>query len=290
MQANNSDVVFIRQLTVDTVIGVYDWEQSIKQTLVFDIDLGLHTAAAAQDDDLTNTIDYMAVATQITDYVHRSQCGLIETVAEQCAAMLLRDYPALWVKLSVNKIGAVSAATGGVGVTIERHQANDVIVSLGSNTEDAEQKLRQAATLLGHHFPTIRFSPCYLTDLVAEDGQAAINCTAIFSTADQVYRIHAMLKHIENQCGRQRHTDHRGPHALDLDIISFGRTACVDAASNINLPVPALNTLPYVLGPLHDIVPGTTLPTYSNTIAELWQACADKHICREKLSLDLNKV
>lgn len=284
----HSDVVFLRQLKVDTVIGVYDWEQSIKQTLIFDIDLGLDTRNAASADDLANTIDYMAVATQVTDYVHNNHCGLIETVAEHCADMLLRDYPAEWVKISVNKIDAVSDATGGVGVVIERSQAKVVTVGLGTNTDDAEQRLLQAATLLRTQFPDIRFAYCYQTELQNEHGPSALNTVAQFTTQDDVYLLQAKLKHIETTCGRNRTATKNGPGAMDIDLICFGDAVINHPATGLNTPDPALADTAYVLKPLLDLSPNMLIPNVGMSVQQLWDACSAQHILGKKIDLALN--
>lgn len=114
------DQIFIKGLAVDAVIGVYDWERGIRQRLIIDLDMGWDISAASRDDDLDATLNYAAVSQRIIDYVSASSFGLVETLAERLAAVIMQEFSVPWVRLRINKPGAVPAAAGGVGVLIER--------------------------------------------------------------------------------------------------------------------------------------------------------------------------
>lgn len=114
------DQIFINGLAVDAVIGVYDWERDIRQRLIIDLDIGWDIAAAAANDDLDATLNYAEVSQRITDYVSTSSFGLVETLAERLAALIMQEFAVPWLRLRINKPGAVPAAAGGVGVLIER--------------------------------------------------------------------------------------------------------------------------------------------------------------------------
>ncbi len=113
------DIVFIRGLKIDTVIGIYDWERTIRQTLVFDLEMGTDNHHAAATDAIEDTLDYKAISKHLADYVGESQFHLVETLAERCAELLMSKYQIPWLRLSINKKGAVSIAED-VGVIIER--------------------------------------------------------------------------------------------------------------------------------------------------------------------------
>lgn len=113
------DRVIIEGLEVEAVIGVYDWEREIQQRLRIDLDMAFDCHAAGVSDQLADALDYQAVATAVTELVAASQCGLIESVAEQVAAMLLRKYLTHQVRVQVRKPGAIASAAS-VGVCIER--------------------------------------------------------------------------------------------------------------------------------------------------------------------------
>lgn len=113
------DIVFINQLTVETTIGAYDWEKTIKQTLKIDLEMSWDNKAPALNDDLTKALDYATVSQRITTWLSEQKIELIETVAERIAAMLLVEFNIEWLKLTIHKPDAVANAFG-VGVCIER--------------------------------------------------------------------------------------------------------------------------------------------------------------------------
>jgi dihydroneopterin aldolase len=113
------DIVFIRDLRVDTIVGVYDWERQIKQTLVFDIDMATDIHRAAEADDLQFAVNYHAVSLRVAAYVEAHHTALIETLAEDVAALILSEFKVPWVRLQLTKPNAVLGARS-VGVIIER--------------------------------------------------------------------------------------------------------------------------------------------------------------------------
>lgn len=113
------DTIFISELTVETVIGIYDWEREIKQPVLFDIEMGGDCARAAATDSVEDTLNYKAVAKRIIAFVESSEFYLVETLAEQVAQLILSEFDVPWVRLRVNKRGALRGASD-VGVVIER--------------------------------------------------------------------------------------------------------------------------------------------------------------------------
>jgi len=113
------DIVFLRGLRIETTIGIYDWEKQIKQPVVLDLEMGADVARAAASDRIEDALDYKQVAKRLKTFVAESHFELVETLAERCAAILREEFAVPWVRLSVNKIGAVSDALD-VGVVIER--------------------------------------------------------------------------------------------------------------------------------------------------------------------------
>jgi dihydroneopterin aldolase len=118
------DIVFIRGLRIDTVIGIYDWEKAIRQTVVLDLEMAANVAAAAGTDRIDDTLDYKAVSKRLKQFVSESRFELVETLAERCAAIVLDEFGVPWLRLTLNKTGAVTDADG-VGVIIERGQRPD---------------------------------------------------------------------------------------------------------------------------------------------------------------------
>lgn len=113
------DRVLIEGLGVDTVIGVYDWERSIVQRLVLDLELATDIRPAAADDAIDETLDYAAISTRIAAFADAHAFQLVETFAERLAATLREEFSIAWLRLTVRKPGAVVAAAA-VGVSIER--------------------------------------------------------------------------------------------------------------------------------------------------------------------------
>jgi len=112
------DLVSVRDLSVQAVIGVHDWEREITQTLVFTVDMAADVASAARHDDLADALDYSAVARAIASVVGEGRFRLIETAAERVAERLLADHPVAWLRLEVRKPIAAGGYTAAV--TIER--------------------------------------------------------------------------------------------------------------------------------------------------------------------------
>ncbi|MCG1034412.1 bifunctional dihydroneopterin aldolase/7,8-dihydroneopterin epimerase [Bacillus amyloliquefaciens] len=115
------DIVFIEQLSVITTIGVYDWEQTIEQKLVFDIEMGWDNVAAAKSDDVSDCLSYADVSEAVISHVEDQRFALVERVAEEVAELLLSRFNSPWVRIKVSKPGAVARAAN-VGVIIERSQ------------------------------------------------------------------------------------------------------------------------------------------------------------------------
>ena len=113
------DVIYIRDLKIDCVIGVYEWERRVKQTVILDLDLAADIRRAAQTDHIDDTVNYKAVAKRLMTYIGESQFQLVETLAERVAEILLKEFQLPWVRVRVNKKGALRGATD-VGVIIER--------------------------------------------------------------------------------------------------------------------------------------------------------------------------
>ena len=113
------DIVFLRDLRIDAVIGIYDWERCTRQTLIFDIEMAADIARAAATDDIEDTPNYKSVAKRLMEFVGESEFQLVETLAERCAQIIRDEFSVRWVRLTLNKKGAVRGATD-VGVIIER--------------------------------------------------------------------------------------------------------------------------------------------------------------------------
>ena len=116
-----TDHVFIEGLEIEALIGIYDWERRIRQTLVFDIEMAFDNRVPAATDDIALTLNYKDVSKRLVEYVGQSGFGLVETLAERCAAIILDEFGVARVRLKLSKPGAVRGARA-VGVVIEREK------------------------------------------------------------------------------------------------------------------------------------------------------------------------
>jgi len=113
------DIVFLRGLRIETVIGIYDWEKEIRQPVILDLEMSTDVAKAAASDSIEDAVDYKAVSKRLKQYIGEGRFELVETLAERCADIIRNEFGVRWVRLTVNKIGAVTDAKD-VGVIIER--------------------------------------------------------------------------------------------------------------------------------------------------------------------------
>ncbi len=114
-----TDIIYLRDLRIDTIIGIYDWERRIKQTIVLDIEMATDIKQAALSDNIEDTLNYKAVAKRLISFVEESNFQLVETLAEEVARIITDEFAVPWLRLQVNKQGAVRGARD-VGVIIER--------------------------------------------------------------------------------------------------------------------------------------------------------------------------
>jgi len=115
------DIIYVRNLKIDCVIGAFEWERRIRQTVAIDLDLAADISRAAKSDRLEDTVDYKAIAKRLIDFVGQSEFHLVETLAERIAEIIRKEFAVAWVRVRINKKGALRHATD-VGVVIERGQ------------------------------------------------------------------------------------------------------------------------------------------------------------------------
>ncbi len=118
------DIVYIRDLKIDAVIGIYEWEQRIQQQINVNLEMGWDNRKAAQSDDIKDTLNYKAAANLVKELVEKSEFELVEALAEHIAALLLKEMNIPWIKVSLGKPMAVTDSLE-VGVTIERIREQD---------------------------------------------------------------------------------------------------------------------------------------------------------------------
>ena len=119
----SGDRIFLRGLTAECIIGFIDWERRVKQTVVVDLELPVDCRRASVTDDVGDTVDYKRVAKRVLAYIEASEFKLVETLAHRLALLLLEEFALEWVRISLNKPGAIRNSRD-VGVVIERSRAD----------------------------------------------------------------------------------------------------------------------------------------------------------------------
>ncbi|HEV2269632.1 MAG TPA: dihydroneopterin aldolase [Steroidobacteraceae bacterium] len=119
----SDDRIFLRGLTAECIIGFIEWERRVKQTVVVDLELPVDCRRASISDDVADTVDYKRVAKRVLAYIEASEFKLVETLAHRLALLLLEEFALEWVRISLNKPGAIRNSRD-VGVVIERNRAD----------------------------------------------------------------------------------------------------------------------------------------------------------------------
>ena len=115
------DIIYLRDLKIPCTIGVWEWERRIKQTVHIDLEMAFDLKTAAASDRIQDTLDYKAVSKRLKELIGNSEFRLVEALAEKVATIILSEFPVPWVRVRINKKGAVRDAAD-VGVVIERGQ------------------------------------------------------------------------------------------------------------------------------------------------------------------------
>lgn len=126
------DKIFLHALKAEAIIGIYDWERQVRQTVIVDLEMGADVRKAALSDSIDDTLNYKRVAKRLLAFIEASQYHLVETLTEQIAMLLLAEFGLSWVKVVLSKPGAVRGSRD-VGIIVER------------NAGDLEQWRRQSA-------------------------------------------------------------------------------------------------------------------------------------------------
>ena len=127
------DKIFMHALKTEAIIGIFDWERQVKQTVIIDIEISADIRKAALSDSIADTLNYKRLAKRVLAFVEDSQFHLVETLAEHIAMLILEDFGVSWVRLSLSKPGAIRSSRD-VGVVLERDR-------------DALEKWRARATV-----------------------------------------------------------------------------------------------------------------------------------------------
>jgi dihydroneopterin aldolase len=117
------DKIFIHALKTEAIVGIFDWERQVKQTVVMDIEFSADIRKAALSDSIDDTLNYKRVAKRVLAFVEESSFHLVETLAESVAMLILEEFGLSWVSIALSKPGAIRSSRD-VGVMLERTQAD----------------------------------------------------------------------------------------------------------------------------------------------------------------------
>jgi 2-amino-4-hydroxy-6-hydroxymethyldihydropteridine diphosphokinase len=318
------DKVFIEGLEIEALIGIYDWERRIRQPLQFDIEMAFDNRKPAASDAITDTLDYKAVSKRLIEFVSQSGYGLVETLAERCASLILNEFAVTQLRLKLSKPGAVRGARA-VGVIIERSREPapqvasqsggmtkparettparaprvavkkkpssklraatcQAYLSLGSNVEP-EDNLRDAVAALRERFGEVVLSPVYRTPAVGFKGPDFLNAIAVIESDVHPFALNDWLHELEIAQGRDRRDASYSDRTLDIDIIYFGDLV-LDGPGDFQLPRPELKHA-FVLKPLADVAPDFVDPVRKITLAKLWSAHPQAKKPPQQVALEL---
>jgi dihydroneopterin aldolase len=118
-----TDKIFIHALKTEAIIGIFDWERQVRQTIVVDLECSANIRKAALSDSIDDTLNYKKVAKRVLGFIEASSFHLVETLAESIAMLILSEFGVEWTRITLSKPGAVRSSRD-VGVTIERNRAD----------------------------------------------------------------------------------------------------------------------------------------------------------------------
>ncbi len=118
----DADTVHLKNIQIDTLIGIYEWERGIRQRVVIDLEMGTDNWSVASTDSLEGAVDYDAVCRRVIKLVQAAEFRMIETLAERIADCVLAEFNLPWIRVHVAKPGATPGDLQGVkvGVSILR--------------------------------------------------------------------------------------------------------------------------------------------------------------------------
>ena len=119
------DIVFIEDLRIETIIGIYDWEREIKQTIALDIEMAADNVKPASSENIDDALNYKAVSKRMIAFTEASRFQLVETLAESLVDIILNEFDVPWCRLKLSKLGAVTGSRS-VGVIIERGHKDNI--------------------------------------------------------------------------------------------------------------------------------------------------------------------
>ncbi|MGH8221845.1 MAG: dihydroneopterin aldolase [Woeseiaceae bacterium] len=120
---DTSDTIFLHDLRIETIVGIWEWERRVRQIVSVDLEMGADIRRAASSDRIEDTLDYKQIAKRVQQFVGDSSFRLVETLAEKIAGLVLVEFGVPWICVRVNKPGAIRGSRD-VGVVIRRQRSD----------------------------------------------------------------------------------------------------------------------------------------------------------------------
>ena len=264
------DHIFIENLEVFANHGVFEEEASLGQKFMVSAKMYFDSSAAGRTDDLTKSVNYAEVCSNITEWMKTNRCRLIETVAERLAAKLLRDNPIVReVEVTVKKPWApIGLPLECVSITIKR-KWHTVYLSIGSNMGDKEKYLRGGIDFINadESVRIISVSKFIQTAPYGNtDQDDFLNGAVKIETLLTPDELLELLHKAEAEAGRER-TEHWGPRTLDMDILLYD--SIVMKTEDLVIPHPDMENRAFVLDPLNEIAPNVFHPVLHKTVCQM---------------------
>jgi len=320
------DKVFIEGLEVEALIGIYDWERRIRQPLRFDIEMAFDNRRPAASDAIVDTLDYKAVSKRLIEFVSQSGFGLVETLAERCAALILDEFKVASLRLKLSKPGAVRGARA-VGVIIERSRTPVATLDQGVAAKSASAL---GETTVAPRAPRTATRKKPSSRLRAATCQAFLSLGSNIEPEENLRKAVAALRErfgevIVSPVYRTPAVGFKGPdflnaiaviesdvhpfalndwlHGLEeeqgrdrrdasysnrpLDVdIIYFGDLVLDGPGDFQLPRPELNHA-FVLKPLADVAPDFVDPVRHMTLAKLWAAHPQSQRPPQEVAIEL---
>lgn len=282
------DTIFIKNLRIETLIGVYDWEKEQRQEVLFDIHVEVDTSESAISDDIRDAVNYKTITDRVVAFVQSQQFDLVEALAESVASIILAEFATSCVHIQLTKPGVVHGGAD-VGVRITRTALEclrTAYVGLGSNI-NAKQNLKKALALLESTFGDLIVSPAYENPAVGFEGDDFINLVVSFDTPFNAYALLDKLRELEISLGREAHVESYTSREIDMDALALSDV--VLHAPHFTLPRKCMTKFAFVLKPMADIAGDYTHPelrkTYSQLLGEMTQADAESVAVLKEIEL-----
>lgn len=265
------DKIFIKDLTVEAIVGVLPEERTNKQLINLSLTLCLDTFMASKTDHIYHAVNYLDISEQIRDFVKSSRFFLIETLANEVLRILFDRFPVEKATILVEKPQAISF-TKSVGVELTRSREqfnyNNVYLLLGSNV-DRKENLVKAVEKLKELTKINDISSVYESrDRDESTANPYYNVAIEIETSYGLYDVKRYISRVlEEFCGRDRSAISPKKVSLDCDILLFNRVIIND--EDFQIPAPELLTSDFALTPLTEILPHYIHPQAEKSLQEL---------------------